>query len=157
MRLLFASVLTLLLAFAASARACPPAAALAPGYAPACGVAASAQAQVYAPPAAVAAAPAPVYAAPMAAYVPQAQVQVIQRVVTPVYAAPAASAIVQHQVYVPQQSLFQANVGVGYGLGAGRALVVNRGLIGGAQRTVTKTRTVTRTGRPGLLNRILGR
>jgi hypothetical protein len=60
---------------------------------------------------------------------------------------------------VQNQVLAQANVGYG-AVAVNRGLVANRGLIAGrqrAQRTVSKSRAVTRTGRPGLVNRVLGR
>lgn len=109
-------------------------------------------------------------AAPLATYV-QPQAVVVQRQFVPqaVYVQPQA-AIVQRQVYaapvvqqaivtpyVPQvQALAQVN---SYGtVGAQNGLLLNRGA--GrvrAQRTVSRSKAVTVTGRPGLLNRVLGR
>jgi len=70
----------------------------------------------------------------------------------------ATPVVVQNQVvpYVQNQVLAQANVG--YGTGA--ALAPQQGLLLGrqrAQKTVSRSRAVTVTRRPGLINRVLGR
>jgi hypothetical protein len=104
-------------------------------------------------------------------YVPQQQAVVIQRQVIPQAVYVPQAAIVQRQVYaapvvqqaivtpyVPQaQALAQVN---SYGVGAAqlnRGLVLNRGVRGGAQRTVSRSKAVTVTGRAGFINRVLGR
>jgi hypothetical protein len=107
---------------------------------------------------------APVQQLAVQAYVaPVQQVRVVQRVVQPqavvlqqkVYAAP----VVQQQVVTPyvQQSLAVSSYGSA-NLAVGRPLAIRQRLaVGAPQRVVTKSKTVTSTGRGGLLGRLLGR
>jgi hypothetical protein len=150
------------LTFAVAAHACPPQVGAALG-APSCSYGIQSQSQVSSY---VMTAPVAVAAAPVV-YAPLQQVRVVQRVVVP-------QPIIQQQIVTPyvqqgfslgyggvQQQLLQSNVGYGgqaaLGLNVGVNAGLGRGLFGGGSRTVTKTRTVTRTGRGGLINNILGR
>jgi hypothetical protein len=107
-------------------------------------------------------------AAPL--YAPQQQV-IVQRQVVPqaVYVQPQAAVVLRQRAYAPvlQQQIVSPYVpqaqafsqaGLGYG---GGGLAPAAGLFGGgrqrAQKTVTRSRAVTVTRTPGLLNRALGR
>lgn len=99
----------------------------------------------------VTAAPAVVQAAPvLQSYAVPAQQVIIQRQVV------ATPVVVQRQVVPYVQNQVLANVG--YNTGA--ALAPQQRLLLGrqrAQKTVSRSRAVTVTRRPGLLNRVLGR
>lgn len=153
--------------------ATPQAAQFAPAYstgcgaqaalaAPSCGYQAAALQQNY-----VVAAPAIVQAAPVyQSYDVQPQLQIIQRQVlaAPVYVQRQAVVVQRQAIVSPYVVQNQALASVGYGVGVGANVGVQRGLVANglvgrqrAQRTVSRSKAVTRTGRPGILNGLLGR